>query len=72
MRVLIVVRKDILNKVMIENRTNQVNHLYYITLDIREIDPVTKKYLRKTKIVNLYDNKVGNRYVWQGSSFIVR
>lgn len=41
MRVLIIVRKDILNKVMIENQTNMFSHLYYINLEMTEIDLIT-------------------------------
>ena len=71
MRVLIAVRKDILNKVIIENRTDLVSHPYCIVLDIRELNPVSGKYSR-TRVVNLYDNKIGNRCVWQGFNFTIR
>ena len=52
MRVLIAVRKDILSKVVIENRTDLVNHPYYIVLNIRELHPQSIKCLRKTRVVN--------------------
>ena len=58
MRVLIAIRKDILSKVVIQNRTDLVNHPYYIVFDIRELYPQSRKCLRKTRVVNLYDNKV--------------
>lgn len=58
MLVLRAVQKDILNKVIIENRTNLVNHLYCIILDIKEFHPVSGKHIRKTRVVNLYDNKL--------------
>ena len=38
MRVLIVVRKDILSRVVIENRKDLVSHPYCVVLDIRELD----------------------------------
>ena len=44
MRVLIAVKKDILNKVIIENWTDLVSHPYCIVLDIRELHPVSGKY----------------------------
>ena len=59
MRVLMVVRKDILNKVIIDNRTDFVSHPYCSVLDIKELQPLTRKVWRKTRVVNLYDNKVG-------------
>ena len=68
MQVLIAVRKDILNKVIIENQTDLVSHPYYIILNIRELNPVSGKYWRKTRVINLYDNKIDNGCVWQGSS----
>ena len=72
MQVLITVRKDILNKVIIKNRINLSSHPYCLILDIKELNPVLRKYFRRTKVVNLYDNKIGNRYVWQGSSSTIR
>ena len=72
MQVLIAVKKYILNKVIIENRTYLISHPYCIVLDIKELNPVSGKFLRKTKIVNLYDNKVGNGCVWQGSSSTIQ
>ena len=72
MRVLIAVRKDILNKVVIENRTDLVSHPYCIVVDIREPHPVSGKYARRTRVVNLYDNKIGEGCLWQGPSPTVR
>ena len=68
MRVLTAIRKDILNKIIIENWTDLASHPYCIVLNIKELNPVSRKYFRRTRIVNLYDNKIGNRCVWQGSS----
>ena len=68
MRVLIAVKKDILNKVIIENPTDLVSHPYCIVLDIRECNPTSGKYQRRTRVVNLYDNKIDNGYIWQGSN----
>lgn len=64
MRVLTIVRKDILNKVIIDNQTDLVSQPYCSVLDFKELHPVTKKVVRKTRIVNLYDNIVGKGQVW--------
>ena len=72
MRVLVAVRKDILNKVIIENRTDLVSHPYCIVLDIKELHPSFGKQSRRTRVVNLYDNKIGEGYPWQGSISTVR
>lgn len=63
MQVLITVRKDILKKVMVENLTNLVSYLYYIVLDTREFNPISKKYWTKTRFVNFYNKKIGNKYI---------
>lgn len=63
MQVLIAVIKNILNKVIIKNWTDLVRYLYCIDLDINEHNPVSKKYSQETRIVNLYDNKIVNRYI---------
>lgn len=34
-------------------------------MDIRKRHPVSKKYSKKTRIVNLYDNKISKEYLWQ-------
>lgn len=72
MQVLIVVRKDILSRIIVENRTNLVSHPYYVILDIRELDLQSKKYLRKTRVVNLYDNKIDKKQLWKGSCLTMR
>ncbi len=72
MRVLITVKRDILNKIIIENRTDLVSHPYCIVLDIRERSPGSGKYSRRTRVVNLYYNKIGNGCAWQGSSSTIR
>ena len=65
MRVLTAVRKDISSKIVIENRTDLVSHPYCMVVDIRELDPRSERCLRRTRIVNLYDNKVGKGQLWK-------
>ena len=65
MRVLMIVKKDILNKVIIENLIDLVSHPHCIVIDIREFNPVSGKFSRKIKVVNFYDNKIDNRCIWQ-------
>ena len=64
MRVLMAARKDILSRVVVENRTDLISHPYCMVLDIRELDPQSGKRLRRTRVVNLYDNKVGKGQPW--------
>ena len=72
MQVLTAVWKGILNKVVINNWTNVVSYLYYSVFDIKELHSWSKRVLRKTRVVNLYDNKVGRRQIWERSSPIVQ
>ena len=62
------VRKDMLHRVVIDNRTELVSHPYCSLLDIKELHSLTRKVVRKTRVVNLYNNKVGKGQVWEGSS----
>lgn len=61
MQVLMAVEKNILNRVIIDNKTNLVGHPYCFVLDIKKLHSLTKKVLKKIKIVNLYNNKVDRR-----------
>lgn len=65
--VLIAVRKDLLNKTIVENRTDLVSHPYGMVLDITKGQIHTKGRRRKTRIVNIYDNKLGKGQTWKGS-----
>ena len=60
-RVLIAVRKDLLNKIIVENRTDLLSHSYGMVLDITEGQIHRKSRRRKTRIVNIYNNKLGKR-----------
>ena len=70
-QVLVAIRKDIFNKVIIKNYIDLVRHLYYIILDIKELNLVSENFSRKTNIINLYDNKVYNKCIWQRSNLII-
>lgn len=72
MRVLIVVIKDILNNVIIENQTDLISQLYCIILDIIERNLVSRKYFKRIKIITFYNNKIESRCIWQGSSYMIQ
>lgn len=58
-RVFIAVKKDLLNRTILENRTDLVSHPYGMVLDITEGEIHTKGRKKRTRIVNIYDNKLG-------------
>lgn len=62
---MIAVKKDILS------RTNLVSHPYCMILDIWKLNPQFRKYLRRTRVVNLYDNKIGKRQLWKESCLTI-
>lgn len=72
MQVLIAVKNDILNKIIIISWTNLVSYPYCIVIDIRKLNSVSKKFSKKTKVINLDNYKIGNKYVLQGSSSTIR
>lgn len=55
-RVMIAIKKDLVDKIVVDHRTDLINHPYFILLEIRELDPRSNKPGRKTRIVNVYDN----------------
>ena len=63
-RVVTAIRKDLMDKLVIENRTDLVNHPYFILLEIWELDQLSKKPRRKTRALNVYDNRVGQGCTW--------
>lgn len=63
MQVLMAVKKDILHKVIINNQTDLVSYPYCFDLDIQELHSLTQKVGRKTRVFNLYDDKVGRGQV---------
>lgn len=49
------VEKDLGDKIMVDHRTDLIHHLYFLLLEIRELDQ-SKKPGRKTQMVNVYNN----------------
>lgn len=49
-------RKDFMNRIMVDHKTDLINYPYFIFLKIRKLDPQFKKFGKKTQIVNIYDN----------------
>lgn len=61
MQVLTMIKKDILNRVLVKNYTDLIGHLYCSILDIKEFYSLLRKVLKKTKVINLYDIKVDRK-----------
>lgn len=65
-RVMTAVPKEFTNKIVVEHRTDLINHPYVMLLEIRKLDPRSKKSGRKMWVVNVYDNRVGRGCTWGG------
>ena len=65
-RVPTAVKKKLENKIIVENRTDLVGHLYLVGLDIRDIDEQSNRPTKRTRAINIYDNRVGQGCTWVG------
>lgn len=52
------IKKDVINKAVIDHRTDLVNYPYFMVFEMCEIDLHWKRQGRRTRIVNVYDNRV--------------
>lgn len=65
-RVLTAIKKELGNQIIVENRTDLMDHLYLMALDIRDIDEQSNRPTKRTRAINIYDNQVGQRCTWVG------
>lgn len=72
MRDLTAIWKNILDKVIIKNCTDLVSYSYCSVFHVKDLHPISQRVLRRTKVVNIYDNKVGRGQLWEGSSPTLR
>ncbi len=66
------VRKNVVDQVIFENRSDLASHPYCMILDIKELHPKNKNPIRRTQVVNIYDNIVGQGHIWQGHTTVTR
>src|ERR1700692_4066551 len=64
-RVAIAIRRDLLDQLVIEARTAPKNPPYFMVMDVWDLNSA-KERVRKTRIVNCYDNWLGENCRWQG------
>jgi len=65
-RVAVAVRKDLLSQKIFEARTDLLNHPYLMVIDVWDLDRSGNR-ARRTRIINCYDNWLGEGCCWQGS-----
>ena len=71
-RVMTTIRKDLLDMIVVEHRTDLVNHPYFTLLEIRDLDQQSKWPGRKTRVLNVYNNRFGQGCTWAGNTLQVR
>ena len=54
-----IIKNNILDRIIIDNQIDLTNYSYYFCLDIKEFDLKSEEILRKTRIVYLHNNKIG-------------
>ena len=52
------VKRTLVNKIVVDHRTDFINHPYFMLLEIQEIDPRSKRLRKKTCVVNIYNNQI--------------
>ena len=71
-RVMIAIRKNILNRMMMNNRTDLIAHSYFLTINVRKINSRIKRSDRRTRVMNAYDIIIEVDHIWQRFSSRVR
>lgn len=66
------VKKDLGDKIIVDHRTDLIHHPYFMLLEIRELDLQSKKPGKKTRVINVYDNRVERGYTWDGGIHHIR
>ena len=60
------VKKELVDKIIVENRTDLIDHPYFLALNIQDMDSRLNKPATQTRVVNAYDNQVGQGNTWEG------
>lgn len=57
---------------MLENRSDLTSYIYCMILDIKELHLKNKSPIQRTRVVNIYDNIVGQGHTRQGHITVTR
>ena len=55
-RVMTAIRKDFVDKIMVDYRTDIIDYPYFMLLEICKLNIYSKRPERKTQGINIYDN----------------
>lgn len=54
-----------LNKTIVKNWINLISYPYYMAPNVTKLEVFSSTDKRKTKVINIYDNKIGKGQRWQ-------
>ena len=54
-KVLTTIKRNILNRIIVDNKSDLGSHLYIIIINIKRNDLINRELKRRTKIINIYD-----------------
>lgn len=57
-------KRELKIKIFVKNQIDLVDHLYFVALDIQIIDEQSIKSTKRTRVINIYNNLVGQGYTW--------
>lgn len=57
-RVMKAIKKNLADKIMLDHRTDLIDHLYFMLLEIRKLNIKSKKLDRKIQVMNMYINRI--------------
>ena len=63
-RILTAVRRNILNRIVVDNKSDLKSYLYIIIVDVRRNDLINRELGRRIRIVNIYDQNLGREYIY--------
>ena len=61
------IKKNLADKIMLDHRTDLINHLYFMLLEIRKLNVKSKKLDRKIQVMNMYNNRIRSGCTWNGN-----
>lgn len=67
-RVLTATENDLVDKIVIDNKSDLADHPNFLVLNIRDIDKISQKATKRTRVINAHDNRIGQSCIWEGSS----
>lgn len=63
-RVMRAVRKDLEDKIIVDQRANLIHQPHFMLFEIHKLDLCPKRLGHKTQVVNVYESQVRRGYTW--------